>query len=34
MDALKMSGITRVLPKPYELGALEATVKEIIGTSS
>jgi hypothetical protein len=28
-----MRGVTRVVPKPYESGALEATVKEIIDTS-
>jgi PAS domain S-box-containing protein len=32
-EALSMRGVTRVLPKPYESGVLEATVKEIIEAS-
>ncbi len=34
IDALKMRGVTRLLPKPYESAVLVATVKEIIETSS
>jgi len=33
-EELRMRGVTRVLPKPYESGVLEATVKEIIESSS
>jgi DNA-binding NarL/FixJ family response regulator len=32
-EELIMRGVTRVLPKAYESGVLEATVKEIIETS-
>ena len=33
-EELRMRGVTRVLPKPYESGVLEATGKEIIESSS
>lgn len=32
-EEMRMRGVTRVVPKPYESGALEVTVKEIIDTS-